>query len=85
MKATNCRCFSQRVKAFEAILNKAKAKQQPIQRTAPEPTENEYVKLIRRMQSMKQDDNRELTYEEVKGIMRDIEIEESDEEFAEAN
>ena len=42
--------------------------------------------LIKRMQKMKEEQDRELTLEEIKEIVRDIDIEESDEDFvAEAN
>jgi len=44
------------------------------------------VVLIKRMQKMKEEQDRELTLEEIKEIVRDIDIEESDEDFvAEAN
>lgn len=42
--------------------------------------------LIKRMQKIKEEQDRELTLEEIKEIVRDIDIEESDEDFvAEAN
>ena len=78
----SCRAFataegSKRTQAFEEIINKTKANK-PV-----EPAPNEYVKLIKKMQELKVDEDRELTPEEVKDILRDIEIEASDEEYVE--
>jgi hypothetical protein len=42
------------------------------------------VRLIKKMQDLKVDEDRELTQDEIKDILKDIEMEESDEEYVEA-
>ena len=85
---------SKRAKEFNDILGKSAQSSEPkswieeVDEELGDTTvdKNDYVALIKKMQHMNENLDRELTKEEVKDIMRDIEIEESDEDYvAEAN